>query len=160
MTDSPKLDMFCALSRQEVFGPFFFAEHTVKNWHGVPRCIGGIPYAYFGRGSWRHAVPTWWPNFTFPWVTDFSNRKIAEKWIGRGGPITWPPGLPDLFFLGYIKDVLPLATTLLEHGGRISSAMAAVTFYLVNVCQKLDHITYSNMLVFIPLPFSSWEMLQ
>jgi hypothetical protein len=29
-------------------------------------------------------------------VTEFLNRKFPEKWIGRGGPVTWPPRLPDL----------------------------------------------------------------
>jgi hypothetical protein len=29
-------------------------------------------------------------------VTDFLNRKIPEKYIGRGGPLTWPPRSPDL----------------------------------------------------------------
>jgi hypothetical protein len=42
-------------------------------------------------------------------VTDFLNRKFPEKWIGIGGPITWPPRSPDLtsldfLFWGYIKD--------------------------------------------------------
>jgi hypothetical protein len=27
--DSPKLNVFCALAKQNVFGPFFFAKHTV-----------------------------------------------------------------------------------------------------------------------------------
>jgi hypothetical protein len=29
-------------------------------------------------------------------VTDFVNHKFPEKWIGRGGPISWPPRSPDL----------------------------------------------------------------
>jgi hypothetical protein len=29
-------------------------------------------------------------------VTDFLNRKFPEKWIGWGGPVTWPPRSPDL----------------------------------------------------------------
>jgi hypothetical protein len=28
-------------------------------------------------------------------VTDYLNRKFREKWIGRGGPITWPPRSPE-----------------------------------------------------------------
>jgi hypothetical protein len=68
-------------------------------------------------------------------VTDFLNHKFPEKWIGRGGPITCPPCLPDLIpfdfsFWGYIKDAVyvpPLATTLLELAGRIRDAVATVT---------------------------------
>jgi hypothetical protein len=36
---------------------------------------------------------------------------MAGKWIGRGGPIAWPPRWPDLtplnFFLwGYVKNIV------------------------------------------------------
>jgi hypothetical protein len=73
-------------------------------------------------------------------VTDFLNSKFPEKWIGRGGPITWPPSSPDLtpldfFFWGYIKDAVympPLATTLPELAGRIRAAVATVTLDLLN----------------------------
>jgi hypothetical protein len=71
---------------------------------------------------------------------DFLNRKFPEKWTGRGGPITWPPCLPDLtsldiFFWGYIKDTVymsPLATTLSEFFGRIRDAVAIVTLDVLN----------------------------
>jgi hypothetical protein len=58
-------------------------------------------------------------------VTDFLNRKLPEKFIGRGGPVTWPPRSPDFtlldfYFWGYIMDAVyvpPLATTLQELAG-------------------------------------------
>jgi len=42
-------------------------------------------------------------------VRSFMDRKFPNKWIGRSGPISWPPRSPDLtppdFFLwGFIKD--------------------------------------------------------
>lgn len=42
-------------------------------------------------------------------VRDFLNNTYPDKWIGRGGPIEWPPRSPDLtpcdFYLwGYIKS--------------------------------------------------------
>jgi hypothetical protein len=54
-------------------------------------------------------------------VKDFLNRKFPEKWIRRGGPITWPPRSPDFtplhfFFWGYMKDAVyvpPLCRNLL-----------------------------------------------
>lgn len=37
----------------------------------------------------------------------FVGRKFSWKWIGRGGPVTWPPCYSDLtprdVFWGYIK---------------------------------------------------------
>lgn len=43
------------------------------------------------------------------YVTDYLDRTFPHKWIGRNGPIMWPPRSPDLtpldFFLwGYVKD--------------------------------------------------------
>lgn len=42
-------------------------------------------------------------------VRDFLNNTFPQKWIGRGGPIPWPPRSPDLnpldFFLwGFMKE--------------------------------------------------------
>lgn len=44
-------------------------------------------------------------------VRDHLNAVYGDDWIGRGGPITWPPRSPDLnpcdFFLwGYIKNIV------------------------------------------------------
>ena len=37
------------------------------------------------------------------------NEIFDEKWIGRGGPVTWPPCSPDLtsrdyFLCGFVKE--------------------------------------------------------
>lgn len=44
-------------------------------------------------------------------VRERLNEKFPGQWIGRGGPILWPPRSPDLspldFFLwGYVKDTV------------------------------------------------------
>jgi hypothetical protein len=73
-------------------------------------------------------------------VMTLLHQKIAQEWIGRGGSITLSPSLPDLtphnlFFCGYIKDVLyvsPLTTTLLELSGTIKTAVATVTLDLLS----------------------------
>lgn len=44
-------------------------------------------------------------------VRHYLDRKFDNKWIGRGGPVAWPPRSPDLtpmdFFLwGYVKSVV------------------------------------------------------
>jgi hypothetical protein len=50
------------------------------------------------------------PYYTNP-VKTFLDQQFPGKWIGRGGPITWPCRSPDFttvhFFLwGHIKDVV------------------------------------------------------
>ena len=50
------------------------------------------------------------PHFSW-FVTDVVNERFPDAWIGKGGPIPWPPRSPDLspldFFLwGYIKNTV------------------------------------------------------
>ena len=52
------------------------------------------------------------PHFSC-FVTDVLNERFPDAWIGRGGPIPWPPRSPDLspldFILwGYIKNIVYL----------------------------------------------------
>jgi len=51
------------------------------------------------------------PPYFSCFVTDVLNERFPDAWIGRGGPIPWPPRSPDLspldFFLwGYIKSIV------------------------------------------------------
>jgi len=44
-------------------------------------------------------------------VREILNAHYPDRWIGRGGPIIWPAGSPDLnvldfFVWGYIKDLI------------------------------------------------------
>jgi len=44
-------------------------------------------------------------------VTDVLNERFSDAWIGRGGPIPWPPrnldfSPLDFFLWGYIKNIV------------------------------------------------------
>jgi len=50
------------------------------------------------------------PHFSC-FVTDVLNESFPDAWIGRGGPIPWPPRSPvlsplDFFLWGYIKNIV------------------------------------------------------
>lgn len=50
------------------------------------------------------------PHYFAP-VRQYLNNWLPDRWIGRGGPLAWPPRSPDLtpmdFFLwGYVKDMV------------------------------------------------------
>jgi len=73
------------------------------------------------------------PHFSC-FVTDVLNERHPHAWIGRGGPIPWPPRNPDLsplhFFLwGYIKNtVYAQKIRNIQHlQERITSAIETVT---------------------------------
>jgi hypothetical protein len=106
--ESPRLNVWCAVSADTVIGPFFFAETTVNSSNYldmlenflVPQLQGNSAIFFQQDG----APPHWAQS-----VRDFLDVAFTSRWIGRGGPIPWPPRSPDLtpmdFFLwGYVKD--------------------------------------------------------
>jgi hypothetical protein len=117
-----------------IIGPFFFVENTVSanvyldmlaN-YAIPQVQDRQPNAIFqqDRASLHWAID----------VRETQDATFPNRWIGRDGPIPWPPRSPDItmldFFLwGYVKDlvyqtVVPHINNLCE---RIASAIATVT---------------------------------
>ena len=106
--DSPKLNVWCGLMHNNIIGPFFFSETTITAntyldmWQlfVVPQ-IQDIPDLIFQQDG---APPHWGLA-----VRAYLDTTYPGRWIGRGGPINWPPRSPDItpldFFLwGYVKD--------------------------------------------------------
>lgn len=109
--DSPKVNVWCGLMVDRVIGPFIFVERTIN---------GDIYYDMLTE-------------YVFPQMEDieaekglvffqqdgapphYSNHvraaldtRFPGRWIGRSGPIAWPPRSPDLtpldfFFWGHKK---------------------------------------------------------
>jgi hypothetical protein len=112
---------------------------------------------FFGRGNyhWYHitgfvrkfCVPSGKPSTPKPvfqqdgapprWhleIRNTLNEEFPQKWIGRGGPIPWPPRSPDIaplyFFLwGYVKNIVyaTKVTSVEQHCERIRGAIETVT---------------------------------
>lgn len=138
--DSPKVNVFCALSRTKVYGPFFFAERTVtgisyldmlEQWL-FPQLMEDSQDFIFQQDG---APPHWHLD-----VRNFLNQSLPERWIGRIGNEDlalhfWPPRSPDLtpcdyFLWGYVKEsvyVPPLPATLVDLKNRITAAVHSVT---------------------------------
>lgn len=85
--DSSKLNVFCAISRQKVYGPFFFGEATVIGTSYLdvlqlwlfPQLVEDKPNNFI----WQQygALPHWHNN-----IHDWLNITVPECWIGRKGP--------------------------------------------------------------------------
>jgi len=78
----------------------------------------------------QDGAPPHFSNF----VTDVLNERFPDAWIGRGGPILWPPRSRDLspldFFLwGYIKNIVyaEKIRNIPHLQDRITSAIETVT---------------------------------
>jgi len=151
--DSPKLNVFCAVSKTKVYGPFFFAEKTVtgvayldmlEQWL-FPQLEDDMEDFVLQQDG---APPHWHCD-----VRSFLNERLPGGWIGRCAEddlalLRWPPRSPDLtvcdFFLwGYVKDrvyIPPLAQTLPELRERIRVAVTTVSQDMLNnVWAELRH---------------------
>lgn len=97
-------------------------------------------------------------------VRAFLNRNYGERWIGRGGPVNWPPNSPDLtspdFYLwGYLKNVVfsQRPTTRDDMMDRIRQACAAIPRETllrtvqhferrINRCQRADGRNFEHLM--------------
>jgi hypothetical protein len=136
--DSPKVNVFCAVSRRRVFGPFFFADKSVtgqvylkmlQNWL-MPQ-LAEKEFIFQQDG-----VPPHW----HMGVREYLSRNLPGRLIGRASAsdnifCTWPTRSPDLtvcdFFLwDFVKDNVycpPLPKMLPELRRLISNAIENVT---------------------------------
>lgn len=139
--DSPKVHVWCALKHNRVIGPFFFSEKTVRSGPYLDMLQNFFLPQVQGQRNiifQQDGAPPHWALA----VRDWLDRKFPGRWIGRGGPIPWPPRSPDLtpldFFLwGYIKDCvyktpvidLPgLKSRIVEAIGTVNTAMLSRTW--------------------------------
>ena len=95
--------MWCGFLHDRVVGPFFFDEATVKQDNfldmllqfAIPQVKDRQPHVIFQLDG---APPHWGLNVRAALDAEFPGR-----WIGQGGPMTWPPRSPDVtpvrFFL-------------------------------------------------------------
>lgn len=137
--DSPKVNVYCAVSKQKVYGPFFFQEKTVRGTSYLDMVSEWlIPQVEEDSNDYilvqDGAPPHWHLD-----VRDYLDERLPLRWIGRATDdneslMRWPPRSPDLtpcdFFLwGYVKDkvfIPPLPLSLLELKQRIIRAIESI----------------------------------
>ncbi|CAF1680033.1 unnamed protein product, partial [Adineta ricciae] len=98
--NSPKLNVWCAMSRTHLIGPFFFEGDTVN----------GEKYLSMLQNFFLPEQDGAPPHFAVD-VRQYLDHQFPQRWIGRGGPIRWAPRSPDLtpldFFLwGHLKNIV------------------------------------------------------
>lgn len=130
-----------------VIGPHFFEGRVngdiyldfLRN--GLSDLLENVPLATRHRLWLQHdGAP---PHYSAQ-VRHHLSRAFPDKWIGRGGPICWPPRSPDLtkldFFLwGYVKERVYQTppTTLEDMKGRIRNAFQEINDHMLrNVSQS------------------------
>ncbi|KFM73977.1 hypothetical protein X975_13500, partial [Stegodyphus mimosarum] len=106
--DSPKVNVWCGLMRNRVIAPFFFTEKTVSSVvyldmleNFVFTQLGELqPHIFLQQDG----APPHWDSM----ARSSLNDHFTGRWIGRGGPIPWPPISPDItpldfFVWGFVK---------------------------------------------------------
>jgi hypothetical protein len=106
---SKSIAVIAGVSSRGIFGPFFF-ENTVTGPSFLNMMREEIMPEIrekFGDDCWfqMDGAPAHWARNVREWIEE----QFPQRWIGRGGPINWPPRSPDLtppdFFLwGHLKN--------------------------------------------------------
>lgn len=104
--DSPKVNVWCGLMKDMIIGPFFFIEPTVTGityldmleQYAFPQIAHKQPDIIFQQDG----APPHWSNI----VRTALNNAFPNRWIGRGGPIAWPPRSPDITPLDFFYGVM------------------------------------------------------
>ena len=104
-------NVWCGIMCNRIIGPFFFHKTSANadvyldllTKYVAPQLIDFQPTTIFQQDG---APPHWGLH-----VREFLNETFPNRWIGRDGPIPWPPHSPDItpldFFLwGYIMDIV------------------------------------------------------
>lgn len=109
---APGVQVWCAIWSGGIIGPFFFdgsvngqsylAMLEEQFWPEVEPLVEAHQLYFQQDGASAHYAKQ---------VRDWLDEKFPARWIGRRGPIEWPPRSPDLtppdFFLwGVLKDIV------------------------------------------------------
>jgi hypothetical protein len=102
--DFPKLNMWCALMKSRIIGPFFLKEATVNS-ELYPALLQGFlipelrqlsllrPNLLSVRRCPYHCASN---------VRRLLNDVFPEQWLGTAGPTAWPPPSPFLTTFDYL----------------------------------------------------------
>jgi hypothetical protein len=106
--DSSEVNTRCALSSDFMTGTFIFAKVTATATTYLDM-LGNYAVAKILKGYFfqQNGAPPHYANT----LTDLLNKQFPDKFVGRGGPLAWPPRSSDftpLDFLvcGYIKNTV------------------------------------------------------
>lgn len=92
------INVWCGVIHDKLIGPFIFQERLTGQAYlqflqeELPTLLEDVPLATRRKMYFQHdGAPPHFSNI----VSAYLNHQFPNKWIGRGGPIHWPPRSPD-----------------------------------------------------------------
>jgi len=91
--------VWCGVLGNRLIGPFVFDNNlTGKTYEAflrneLPGLLEDIPLLIRSKMYFQHDGDP--PHYTRH-VRDYLNESFPKRWLGRGGPVAWPPRSPDL----------------------------------------------------------------
>jgi hypothetical protein len=126
---SPKINSFCALSCDKVYGPFLWGK-IIGIVYSDMQDLSLLPQLLENKPISHHSVTT------------LLNTHLPGHWFGRSGPTAWPARSPDLTPLwGHVKDIVR-TTSASRHNdlkGRIRRAVTTERQMLQSVWQEVNY---------------------
>jgi transposase len=163
---SQKVNVWCGLLNDRVIGPFFIDGNMTSDRYlellqaQVGPTLEELPDLPETLWFQQDGAP---PHYGLQ-VREFLNQAFPETWIGRRGPVAWPPRSPDLtpldfFFWGFIKHIVFASqpTDLNDLKKKIVRACARVTpqilnnvrnnlFRRLNLCHSMRGIHFEHLI--------------
>ena len=98
------MNVWCGLLGNKLIGPFVFDSNLTGNTYEVflrnelPDLLEDIPLTIRSQIYFQHDGA---PQHYTRHVREYLNKSFHNCLLGRGGPVAWPPRLPDLTPLDY-----------------------------------------------------------
>ena len=107
------VNVWCGVLGNRLIGTFVFDNLTGNAYeafltHELPGLLEDIPLIIRSQMYFQHdGAP---PHYT-QHVRVFLNESFPNRWLGRGGPVAWPPRSPDLtpvdyYLWGHMKTLV------------------------------------------------------
>ena len=95
------MNVWCSVLGNKLVGPFVFDNLTGNAYElflriELPGSLEDIPLMTRSLMYFQHDRAP--PHYT-RLVRDYLNESFRNRWVGRGGPVAWPPRSPDLRLL-------------------------------------------------------------
>lgn len=134
---NPRVNVWCGIYKDRLIGPIFIplkltgVDYLQLLDNILPDFLDNLPLAELQRFRFQQdGAPPHYAGVVREWL----NVVLPHQWIGRGGPVPWPPRSPDLspedFFLwGYLKQRVYVEPpqTVEELKAKILAACALIT---------------------------------